>query len=250
MECFLNNTLFIPVLFSSACQLRVFVCESSLSSAATTQLLDVLSPIPSLRDVTLHNDALQTLVVGEGALRQIHFLHIEHMPQLTSVQFGRSSCSSVVVFSLQKLPRLQYIDIGLNAFSMGDCRFPFSMEHVSAHSSSYKKQRKRLQFEDLPSLASILLDNGACMETSFFSLSNAPLLTDLLIGSDENMYNSYSFFCCAQIQIDLLQSLQTLDFGCFACYQTARLVCSSRGDARMTNRPAKPHLPLVRHVFL
>ena len=79
---------------------------------------------------------------------------------------------------------------------------------------------------------------------------DAPLLTDLLIGSDENMYNSYSFFCCAQIQIDLLQSLQTLDFGCFACYQTARLVCSSRGDARMTNRPAKPHLPLVRHVFL
>lgn len=49
---------------------------------------------------------------------------------------------------------------------------PLAMEHVSAHSSSYKKQRKRLQFEDLPSLASILLDNGACMETSFFSLSS------------------------------------------------------------------------------
>ena len=52
---FIKNARFLPTLFSSACQLHTVVCESLLSAGATTQLLDVLSCIPSLRDVTLHS---------------------------------------------------------------------------------------------------------------------------------------------------------------------------------------------------
>lgn len=47
------------------------------------------------------------------------------MPRLERIQVGRFSCSSIVTFSLRSLPRLEYVDIGLNAFSAGDCRFPF-----------------------------------------------------------------------------------------------------------------------------
>ena len=52
---FIQNVRFLPTLFSSACQLHTLVCESSLSASATTQLLDVLSFIPSLRNITLHS---------------------------------------------------------------------------------------------------------------------------------------------------------------------------------------------------
>ena len=47
------------------------------------------------------------------------------MPRLSRIQFGKGSCSSVLTFALRSLPRLEYVDVGLNAFSAGDCRFPF-----------------------------------------------------------------------------------------------------------------------------
>lgn len=54
------------------------------------------------------------------------------------------------------------------------------------------------------------------MEFCSFSLTDTSHLTDLIIGSDETNYNCYSFYCCRDIKLMNLSSLQTLEFGSFS----------------------------------
>lgn len=80
---------------------------------------------------------------------------------------------------------------------------------------------------DLPSLSSLLMDNGTCMEFSSFSLSSLPQLTDCIIGSDETDYDSYSFYCCRDFAITDLPSLQTLELGSYSFYSAHSFTLSN-----------------------
>lgn len=71
------------------------------------------------------------------------------------------------------------------------------------------------------------MDNGSCMELSTLTLTDLPALTDLIIGSDENCNNSYSFYCCKKLELCNLPSLQTLEFGLFSFFLTSSLQLAS-----------------------
>ena len=156
------------------------------------------------------------------------------------------------------MPRLQYIDFSLNSISTGDCSHPNNGSHVSDNLNHYKKLSKCLTLQsnlsklsivqlfntfyqsinhhpihthqliflliDLPSLTSILMDNGACMEFSSLNLTLLPQLTDLIIGSDETPFNSYSFYCAKSCTICDLPALQTLELGSHSFFATRELV--------------------------
>ena len=156
-------------------------------------------------------------------------------------------------FSLLKdLPRLQYIDFSLNSISTGDCANPNNGNHVADNLKDYKKLNKCLTLQsnipnqsmllmielafinhsiyhliffliDLPALTSILMDNGVCMEFSSLNLSLLPQLTDLIIGSDETPFNSYSFYCAKSCTICDLPALQTLELGSHSFFTTREL---------------------------
>lgn len=79
------------------------------------------------------------------------------------------------------------------------------------------------------------MDNGSCMETSSLCLSDLPSLTDLIIGSDENCNNSYSFYCCKKLELVNLPALQTLEFGLFAFHLASALHLKS--DLRFGSFP-------------
>lgn len=57
-------------------------------------------------------------------------------------------------------------------------------------------------------------------------LLDLPRLTDLIIGSDEDGYNSYSFYCCKELKLISFPYLQTLEFGSFSFGLTTTLVLS------------------------
>lgn len=80
---------------------------------------------------------------------------------------------------------------------------------------------------DLPRLSSILFDNGAFMEFSIFTVKTLPELTDLIIGSDENEFSSYSFYCSKECVIADLASLQTLELGASSFFTTQKLELSN-----------------------
>ena len=65
------------------------------------------------------------------------------------------------------------------------------------------------------------------MEMSSLTLTDLPGLTDLIIGSDENCNNSYSFYCCKKLEVCNLPSLQTLEFGLFSFFLTTSLHLAS-----------------------
>ena len=73
------------------------------------------------------------------------------------------------------------------------------------------------------------------METSSLCLSDLPSLTDLIIGSDENCNNSYSFYCCKKLELVNLPALQTLEFGLFAFHLASALHLKS--DLRFGSFP-------------
>ena len=169
------------------------------------------------------------------------------MPRLERIQVGRFSCSSIVTFSLRSLPRLEYVDIGLNAFSAGDCRFPFCSAWRKLRSSDrsrvfelfvLQKAAKTLRIRrssqfGFHSVRQRIVHGDfdfhpfqSSPSSLLFLYTDVPLLTDLLIGNDENMFNSYSFYCASEMQIEHLAALQTLDFGCFAFFQTTHFTCS------------------------
>ena len=144
-----------------------------------------------------------------------------------------------------------YIDIGLNSMSVGDCAQPYNGKHVSENMKVYRKNKKSLVLHskmtiiidyhyhhhhhhwlpslplDLPSLSSILLDNGACMEFSSVNLTYLPQLTDLILGNDETSYNSFSFSCAKACTISNLPTLQTLELGSHAFNAAKELVLSN-----------------------
>ena len=71
--------------------------------------------------------------------------------ELTEIQIGSFALRSLVTFSFQgsfaqrspeDLPQLQYIDVGFNAVSSGDCRYPFNGKHVSSSIRSNKKSKR------------------------------------------------------------------------------------------------------------
>lgn len=70
---------------------------------------------------------------------------------LTEIQIGSFALRSLVSFAFQgslaqwsqaDLPQLQYIDVGFNAVSSGDCRYPFNGKHVSSAVRSNKKNKR------------------------------------------------------------------------------------------------------------
>ena len=71
--------------------------------------------------------------------------------ELTEIQIGSFALRSLVSFTFQSsfakrsrtdLPQLQYIDVGFNAISSGDCRYPFNGKHVSSSIRSNKKSKR------------------------------------------------------------------------------------------------------------
>ena len=65
------------------------------------------------------------------------------------------------------------------------------------------------------------------MEFSIFSVKLLPELTDLIIGSDENDFNAYSFYCSKECVIADLASLQTLELGASSFFTTQKLQLSN-----------------------
>lgn len=65
------------------------------------------------------------------------------------------------------------------------------------------------------------------MEFSIFTVKTLPELTDLIIGSDENEFSSYSFYCSKECVIADLASLQTLELGASSFFTTQKLELSN-----------------------
>lgn len=65
------------------------------------------------------------------------------------------------------------------------------------------------------------------MEFSIFTLKSLPELTDLIIGSDENDFSAYSFYCSKECVIADLAALQTLELGASSFFTTQRLELSN-----------------------